>query len=52
MKSHLRPLTSYSDQQCHPWILHSGRKKKGNDHQLKKLLIAKQVLLASTLENV
>ena len=48
----LRPLTSYSDQQCHPWIIHSGHKKKGNDHQLKKLLIVKQVLLASTLENV
>ena len=48
----LRPLTSYSDQQCHPWIIHSGCKKKGNDHQLKKLLIVEQVLLASTLENV
>ena len=34
------------------YLSHSGRKKKGNDHQLKKLLIVKQVLLASTLENV
>ena len=34
------------------YLPHSGRKKKGNDHQLKKFLIVKQVLLASTLENV
>ena len=34
------------------YLPHSGRKKKRNDHQLKKLLIVKQVLLASTLENV
>ena len=29
-----------------------GHKNKGNDHQLKKLLIAQQILLVSTLGNV
>ena len=29
---------------------HQGHENKGNDHQLKKLLIFKQILLVSTLE--
>ena len=35
-----------------PWTKHQGRKNNGNDHQLKKLLIVKQILLVSTLRNV
>ena len=31
---------------------HEGLENKGNDHQLKKLLIVKQILLLSTLGNV
>ena len=38
--------------QDHPWIKPQGDKNKGNDHQLKKLLIVKQILLVSTLRNV
>ena len=32
--------------------LHEGHENKGNDHQLKKLLIVKQILLLSTSGNV
>ena len=35
-----------------PLITHQGHENKGNDHQLKKLLIGKQILLTSTIENV
>ena len=35
-----------------PWVKHLGQKNDGNDCQLKMLLIAKQILLVSTLENV
>ena len=38
--------------QYHPWIPHSGHKKKGNDHRRKKLLIVKQIPLVSILGNV
>ena len=34
------------------WILHYGHENKGNDHQLKMLLIVKQTLLISILGNV
>ena len=34
--------------QHHPWIKHKGHENKVNDHQLKKLLIVKQILLVST----
>ena len=33
-------------------IAHKGHEKKGNDYQLKELLIVKQILLVSTLGNV
>ena len=36
----------------HPWIKLYDEKNKGNDHQLKKFLIVKQILLISTLENI
>ena len=36
----------------HPQIIHLGYKNRGNGHQLKKLLIAKQILLVNTLRNV
>ena len=36
----------------HPWIKHEGHESKGSDHQLKKLLIVRQILLVSTLGNV
>ena len=36
----------------HPWIKHEGQENKGRDHQLKKRLIIKQILLVSTLGNV
>ena len=35
-----------------PLITHQGHENKGNDHQLKKLLIVKQILLTSTIGNV
>ena len=35
-----------------PKQTHWGYKDKGNDHQLKKLLIVKQILLVSTIKNV
>ena len=34
--------------QYRPWIKHKGHENKGNDHQLKKLLIFIQILLVST----
>ena len=41
---------SIFSQQHHPWIKLYNEKNKGNDHQLKKFLIVKQILLISTLE--
>ena len=40
--------------QYHPWItwINEGHTNKWNDHQPKKLLIVKQILLVSTLVNV
>ena len=38
--------------QYHPWIKHEGYENKGNDHQLKKLMIVIQTLLVSVLGNV
>ena len=38
--------------QYHPWIKHWGHENKGNDHQVKQLLIIKQILLVSSLGNV
>ena len=35
----------------HPWIINYGHKNKGNEYQLKKLLIVEQILLVSTLSN-
>ena len=35
-----------------PLITHQGHENKGNDHQLKKLLIVKQILLVSTIGNI
>ena len=35
-----------------PLITHQGHENKGNDHQLKKLLIGKQILLTNTIGNV
>ena len=34
------------------WITDKGHKNKGTDHQLKKILIVKQILTVSTLTNV
>ena len=45
------PASNFSFQ-YHPWIKHLGHENKGNDNQLKNLLIIRQILLASTLENV
>ena len=38
--------------QHHARVSHKGREIKGNDHQLKNLLILKQILLVSPLGNV
>ena len=38
--------------QYHPWITLEGHENKGNDHQLKKLLIVTQILNISTLGNI
>ena len=38
--------------QYHPWIKHEGYENKGNDHQIKKLMIVIQTLLVSVLRNV
>ena len=45
------PASNFSFQ-YQPWIKHLGHENKGNDNQLKNLLIVRQILLASTLENV
>ena len=45
-------LASNFSSQCHPWITKEGQKKKGNDHQLKRVLIVKKFLLGIILENV
>ena len=45
-------LASNFSLQYHPWMTLQGHKNKGNDHQLKKLLITQQILLVSTLGNV
>ena len=45
-------LASNFSLQDYPWITQPGHENKGNDHQLKKLLIVKQILLVSTLRNV
>ena len=45
-------LASSFSLQKHHGIKHEGQEKTGNDHELKKLLILKQILLASTLQNV
>ena len=37
--------------QYHPWIKHQSHENNGNDHQLKELLIIKEILLGSTLGN-
>ena len=36
----------------HTWIKHSGHENEGNDHQQEEVLIVKQILLVSTIENV
>ena len=41
-----------SELQYCPLIKHLSQKNKGNDHQLEKLLIVKQILLVRTLGNV
>ena len=38
--------------QYKPWITHKGKENKGNDLQLKKLLIVIHILLVSALRNV
>ena len=45
-------LAPYFSFQYHSWIKHYGYENKGNDNQLKNLLIVKQILLDSTLGNV
>ena len=35
-------LKSYSSLKYHPWITREGHENKGNDHQLKKLLVVKK----------
>ena len=41
------PLTYSFSLQYHPWVTHKGHEKKGNDHQQKKLLIFKPILLVN-----
>ena len=41
-------LASNFSLQYHPWIKRQGLENKGNDHQLKKLLIIELILLVST----
>ena len=45
-------LASNFSLQHHIWMTPKGHMNKGNDHQLKSLLILKQILLISTLRNV
>ena len=42
-------LASNFSSQYQPWIKCLGYENKGNDHQLKKVLIVKQILLACTI---
>ena len=35
-----------------PWIKHQGHEDKGDEHQVKKLLIVEQILIVRTLGNV
>ena len=42
-------LASNFSLQYHPWITRQCHENKGNDHQHKKLLIVKQILLVNTL---
>ena len=46
----LRVTASNFSLQYLPWITQQGHKNKGNDQQLKMLLIVKQILLVSTLK--
>ena len=41
-------LASEFSLQYHSWIKHLGHENRGDDHQLKKVLIVKQILLFST----
>ena len=41
-------LASEFSLQYHSWIKHLGHENRGDDHQLKKVLIMKQILLFST----
>ena len=54
LKYNINPLIPEGDQHViSPFnIKHRGHENKGNDNQLKNLLIARQILLASTLGNV
>ena len=45
--SNFSPLYMY-----HLWIKNENHKNRGGDHQLKQLLIVKQILLVSLIENV
>ena len=45
-------LASNFSQQSIPWIILGGHENKGIDHQIKKLLIVKQILFVSMLRNV
>ena len=45
-------LASYFSSQCLCWIRHYGHENKGNDHQLKRLLTVKQILLVNTITNI
>ena len=45
-------LTSSFSLQYYGWIKHKAYESKGYDHQIKKALINKQIILISTLGNV
>ena len=45
-------LASIFSLQYHPWIKHESHKNRRDDHQLKQLLIVKQILLVSLFGNV
>ena len=44
-------MSIYVSLQNHPQIKHNSHKNKGNDQQLKKLMIITQFLLMKCLEN-
>ena len=50
--SPLRVISTNFSLQYHPRITNLGYENKGNDHQLKKLLIVKEIHLVSPLRNV